>query len=182
MKKTLTLLPLLLIALTLTAFGCQKFGGGVPKIATPGGWTLFTSSNYNFSLAYPDNMEVNDRSAEQQDSTYAGLQGKFFVSLRDTKREAQPTSIALFYAFKDVDYDKFVTSLTASDQSNITIKENIDVTQGGIAMKKIVSTTALGMDKTHYLFQSGDNLIVVSVVLGEEEAFAPEFATLQAAE
>jgi len=182
MKKIFQILPLLLIALTLTAFGCQKFGGGAPKIPTPSGWSLFSATDYKFSFAYPENMEVNDRPDAQQDSSYAGLQGKFFASLRDTKRDAQPTSIALFYAFANSDFDKFTTSLVASDQGNINLKETTDVTQGGIAMKKVVSTTASGMDKTHYLFMNGDNLIVVSVVLGEEEAFAPEFATLQTVE
>lgn len=182
MKKIFRVLPFLFIALILTAFGCQKFGGGTPKIATPSGWSLFTSSNYKISLAYPENMEVNDRAEAQQDSTYAGLQGKFFASLRETKREEQPTSIALFYAFADSDFDKFSASLVASDQGSITIKETTDVTQGGLEMKKIVSTTASGMDKTHYLFQSGGSLIVVSVVLGEEEVFAPVFATLQKVE
>jgi len=174
-----SLSPLLLIALTLTAFGCQKFGGGTPKITAPDGWKTFNSIEYSFSIAYPENMEVQDRLADKQDTTYLNLSGKFFASLRDVKREDGVSSIALFYSFKDLSFDKFSEALVASDTTNVSIKETTDVTQGGIAMKKIVSTTALGADKIHYLFKSGDNLIVASVIIGEEEAFAPEFATMQ---
>lgn len=144
----------------------------------PDGWTTFESVDYGFSVSYPDNMELKERSSDQQDSTYVGLQGKFFLSLRETEREAEPTSLALFYAMKEVDFEKFNEALVASDQENITIKEIVDITQGEIAMKKITSTTAIGMDKTHYLFQQGENLIVISIVLGEEDVFKPVFETL----
>ncbi len=177
MKKLLPFIPLFLFVLLL-GFGCQKFGGGSPKVNVPSNWTTFESVDFGFAVSYPDNMELKERPLDQQDSTYAGLNGKFFLSLRETEREAEPTSLALFYAMKDVDFEKFNQALVASDQGNITIKETADVTQGGLAMKKVISTTAIGMDKTHYLFMSGENLIVVSVVLGEEEAFKPVFETM----
>ena len=175
MKK---IIPLVILTILLTGFGCQKFGGGSPKVNVPDGWTTFESVDYNFAVSYPDNMELKERPLDQQDSTYAGLQGKFFLSLRDTVRDGEATTLALFYAMKDVGFEKFNEALVASDQGNITIKETTDITQGGIAMKKIISTTAMGMDKKHYLFMSGENLIVVSIVLGEEEVFGPVFETM----
>ncbi|MFA6131893.1 MAG: hypothetical protein WC702_02365 [Patescibacteria group bacterium] len=179
MKKILYFLPLVLIALTLTAFGCQKFGGGSPKVHVPSGWTTYSDTAYNFAVSYPDTMELRERPSEDQDSTYAGLNGKFFVSIRDISREGEgPATLALFYAFKNVSVEQFSEALQASDQGNIAIGEITDVTQGGIAMKKMISTTAIGMDKTHYLFQNGEDLIVVSVILGEEEVFKPIFETI----
>jgi hypothetical protein len=124
-------------------------------------------------------MEMKERALDQQDSTYAGLNSKFFASLRDTEREKNPTTLALFYAIKDVDYEKFNEALVASDPEFITIKETSDIDQGGILMKKVVSTTAMEVDKTHYLFMGGDSLIVVSVVLNEEEVFRSVFETMQ---
>ena len=178
MKKIITLIPLLLIALTLTAFGCQKFGGGAPKVNVPDGWTTYQNTEYNFAMSYPDNIEFNQRSTDQLDSTYVGMPAKFFLSIRDIKREEKATTLALFYSFSDMSVEKFSEALVASDPGSITIKETTDVTQGGFAMKKIISTTAMGTDKTHYLFESGDNLIVISIVLAEEEAFRPMFETI----
>lgn len=179
MKKILTFLPLILIALTLTAFGCQKFGGGSPKVNVPSGWTTYTDTAYNFSVSYPDNLELNQRSGESQDSTYIGLNGKFFLSIRDLGRETEKVAtMALFYAFKNVTVEQFTKALQDSDPDNITIRETTDVVQGDISMKKIVSSTAMGVDKTHYLFQNGEDLIVISLILGEDEAFKPIFETI----
>lgn len=179
MKKFFSFFPLVLIVLTLAAFGCQKFGGGSPKVYVPSGWTTYSDTTYDLAVSYPDTVELHQRSSEIQDSTYAGLDGKFFLSIRDLSREGEgPATLALFYAFKNVSVDQFSESLQASDQGNITIKETTDVTQGGIAMKKMISTTAMGVDKTHYLFESGDNLIVISIVLGEDETFKPVFGTI----
>ncbi|HBR80090.1 MAG: hypothetical protein UX09_C0048G0003 [Candidatus Uhrbacteria bacterium GW2011_GWE2_45_35] len=175
MKK---FIPIILFVLLFSGFGCQK----TQSVKVPFGWTNFESVDYNFSLAYPDSMELKERPLDQQDSTYAGLQGKFFLSLRDVEREESSTTLALFYAMKDVDYKKFEDSLVASDPESITIKESTDINQGGIPMKKVVSTTALGEDKIHYLFTSGENLIVISVVLREEETFGPVFETMQVTE
>jgi hypothetical protein len=179
MKKTLRVLPLVLIALVLTAFGCQKFGGASSKVSIPSGWTTYSDATYDFSMSYPETMEINERPSDKQDSTYAGLSGKFFLSLRDISREDEnAATLALFYAFRDVTVEQFSDSLKASDPDNVTIKETTDLVQGGISMKKIISTTALGFDKTHYLFTRGGNLIVVSVVLGEGETFKPVFETI----
>jgi hypothetical protein len=123
-------------------------------------------------------MELKDRAQDQQDSTYANLSGKFFASLREVKREKEPTTLALFYAFKGVTPDQFSESLQASDQGNITIKETSEVIKNGLTMKKVISTTAIGLDKTHYLFVYGEDLVVISVVLGEEEVFQPILDTM----
>lgn len=178
MKKIIVVFFLLVIA----GFGCQKFGGGSPRVHVPNGWTTYSDTTYDFSISYPDNMELRQRSSEIQDSTYAGLQGKFFLSLRDIEREEKPVTIATFYAFKDISVEKFSESLQASDKENITIKEIVDITQGGIAMKKMTNTTAVGIDKVHYLFQDSENLIVIGVILLEETAFAPVFETMQVLE
>lgn len=178
MKKIFQLIPLLLIALTLTAFGCQKFGGGAPKVTVPDGWATYQNPGYGFAMSYPSNVEAKQRSDDQLDITYVGLPAKFFLSVRDTEREDSLTVIAQFYSFSDLSVEKFSEALVASDQGNITIKETADVTQGGIAMKKIVSSTAAGIDKTHYVFKSGNNLIVIGIPLGEDEAFKPLFETV----
>jgi len=86
--------------------------------------------------------------------------------------------MALFYAFKNVTVEQFTKALQDSDPDNITIRETTDVVQGDISMKKIVSSTAMGVDKTHYLFQNGEDLVVISLILGEDEAFKPIFETI----
>lgn len=177
MKKTIAILIFCLLA--ITGFGCQKDNSSNTGVDIPSGWKNFESSDYGFSIAYPNNMEMRARAIEQQDSTYVGLQGNFFASLRDPEREEKPVSIAAFYAFKDLSVEKFIESLQASDPDNITIKETSDLSQGGLAMKKIVNTTALGTDKTHYVFSLNGNLIVISVFLEEDGNFAPLVSTMQ---
>ena len=88
-------------------------------------------------------------------------------------------SVAIMEA-NGVTVDQFSAALLASDPGNITIKETTDLNQNGLAIKKVVNTTAVGADKTHYLFWHGSTLIVVSVILQEDEAFAPVLASLRA--
>jgi hypothetical protein len=103
----------------------------------------------------------------------------FFASLRDTTRSEQPENLAYFYAVDAGTLEVFTTGLEASDPGNITVKEITDVTQGGIQMKKVVSTTALGVDKIHYLFWKDTTLVIISQFLNENEAFAPVFETMK---
>ncbi|MFH1253251.1 MAG: hypothetical protein V1664_02865 [Candidatus Uhrbacteria bacterium] len=178
MSFTKTIFPLLVVGLLFVGFGCQK-NNNQPKVDVPFGWINFESADYGFAVSYPDNFELRSRPLEQQDSSYVGLPGNFFASLRDVKREQNSVTIAAFYAFKDVSVEKFSEALKASDPDNITIKETSDLSQGGLAIKKITSTTAMGTDKIHYVFLSGENLIVISVILDEGPNFEPLLATMR---
>ena len=46
-------------------------------------------------------------------------------------------------------------------------------------MKKVVSTTALGVDKVHYLFVDGTTLVVISQFMNENVAFEPIIQTVR---
>lgn len=177
MSLSKKIISLFILGLLFVGFGCQN--NGASKVEVPRGWTTFESADYDFALSYPDNYEFRSRPIDQQDSSYVGLSGNFFASLRDIKREKDPVTLAAFYSFKGINVDDFSAALQVSDPDNITIKETSDLSQGGLAMKKIVNTTAMGVDKTHYLFLRDKNLIVVSVFLSEEENFAPVFATMR---
>lgn len=145
----------------------------------PAGWTAYENREYGFSLAYPNNLELRSRPGEDQETVYLGLPVKFFASLRDTARGKEPENIAYFYAAENVTLEQFQGALAASNAPNTTIKETTDVSQGGLAMKKVVSTTAMEIDKIHYLFWQDSTLIIFSQFLQEEEAFAKVFQTLQ---
>jgi hypothetical protein len=164
----------------LVAVGAGCFGQPPVEEASPtDGWNTYLNTEYGFGFDHPTNFEVHSRPTEQRPDAYVGLDVSFFASLRDTARGEKTENVAHFYAAKDVELEAFTAALTASDPGNITIKETTDIDVGGVAMTKIVSTTALGIDKTHYLYRRVDTLIIISVILSEEEAFAPVLETFR---
>ncbi len=167
-----------LCVLAVVGFGCVK---DTPTVTAPSyeGWIAYENTDYGFALAYPTNLELRTRPAELQDTEYVGLPVKFFASLRDTTRSEKAENLAYFYAAEGVTLEAFTTALAASDPGNIVVKETSDLSQGGLSMKKIISTTALGADKVHYLFWKDSTLVIISQFLGEDEAFAPVFETLK---
>ncbi len=148
--------------------------------AAPVAMTHYADADHGFAFDYPSVWNLNERATDLQDNNYLGLTSKFFLSLADPTTETKPETIARFYAADGVTADQFTAALLASDPGNVTIKETTDVNQNGLAMKKVVSTTASGYDKTHYLFYHGETLVIISVILQEDEHFAPVFASLSA--
>jgi hypothetical protein len=167
-----------LLLVPVLGMGCVGAG------QSPTGETVVTdntykNAQYGFSFAYPTSVEVHVREDSLRPSVYLGLDVDFFASVRDTVREEKPVNLAYFYDAKDLTTDAFTTALTASDAS-ISVKSTEDVTINAIPLTKIVSTTAVGVDKTHYLFTASDgSTIIVSVFLYEEEYFQPIFDTLR---
>lgn len=141
----------------------------------------YENAEYGFALEYPvPQMEVRERPAEEQDTTYVGKPVKFFASLRDLKREDKPVSITYFYAFDGVTFEQFTEALVATDPANVKIVETTDVEKGGLKMKKVVSTTAIGDNKIHYVWTKDAKLIVASQFLNEDAAFGPVLETFKA--
>lgn len=144
--------------------------------------TTYTSDAYGFSIDYPSNMEMKVRPPETQGTSYQGIPAMFFVSLRDTVREAEPVSIAYFYAAENLTVEAFEAALVAFDPPNVSVISKETYTQGGLTITRITSTTAMGENKTHYLFPNGSNMIIVSQMMLEDEAFTPVLKTLRQAE
>ena len=139
----------------------------------------YQNTEFGFAFDYPTSREAKSREPDVQDSSFLDLDAKFFLSLRDTTREEKPVTVARVYSIESVSLEQYTIALEASDPGNITVKETSDLTQGGLAMKKIVNTTAIGIDKTQYLFWKDSTLVVIEVILQEEPAFDPVFATLR---
>ena len=178
-------LAIILASLALVGAGC--FGGQEEETLEKNlvfefDGTTYTSDTYGFSIDYPTNMEMKVRPPENQDTSYLGLPMKFFVSLRDTVREADPLSIAYFYAAENLTLEAFEAALVASDPPNISVSAKETYTQGGLTITKVTSTTAMGENKLHYLFPSGTSMIIVSQIMLEDEAFDPIIQTLRQAE
>lgn len=152
-------------------------GPGV--FTVPADQQAYTDADHGFAIDYPKTWNLNTRSTDVQDSDYLGLKTKFFISIADPTKSDKPETIARFYAADGVTVDQFTSALLASDPGNITIKETTDVTENGLPMKKIVNTTASGVDKTQYVFLHDQTLVIVSVILQQDDAFAPLLASMR---
>lgn len=166
----------LLIALSLVAlagFGCAK--GPVATNESPSA----VANDYGIEMTLPDGVEMRAREDKNRATEYLGLEADFFASLRDTVRDEKATNLAYFYAVSKISADDFKAALEASNATGAVKAKSIeDVTVNGIAMKKVTSTTEMGEDKVHYLFDAKDKTIIVSRFIGEETEFEPVFATL----
>lgn len=170
----------LLIALSivvLAGFGCAK----APVTNGPsadGSWP-YVNNDYGLQMTLPTGVEVRTREAENRKSDYLGFDADHFASLRDTVRDEKATNLAYFYAVPKLSADDFAKALEASNATGAVKAKSIEnVTINGIAMKKITSTTEMGEDKIHYLFEVKDSTIIVSQFIGEEAKFDPIFATI----
>jgi hypothetical protein len=172
----------LLIALTivvLAGFGCTKAPAAETGGPSADGSWPYMNADYGFQMTLPPGVEMRQREEENRPMKYLGLDADFFASLRDVERESKATNLAFFYAMPTMSTEDFAKALEASDATgDVKVTSTEDVTINGIAMKKVTSTTEMGEDKVHYLFEAKDKTIVVSRFLNEEVAFEPIFATI----
>lgn len=173
MKKLLTILSILAVA----GFGCAK-GPVADGSSADGSWP-YINNDYGLQMNLPTGVEVRSRQDGSPLTKYLGFDADHFASLRDTVRDAKATNLAYFYAVPKLSPDDFAKALEASNAAGAVKAKSIeDVTTNGIAMKKITSTTEMGEDKIHYLFDLKDKTIIVSQFIGEEKEFDPIFATI----
>lgn len=114
--------------------------------------------------------EMRVRGDAVRESSYVGLPVDFFASLRDLVRDAKPTNIAYFYAAKDMTVASFSEALVASGEG-IEIVSTEQTKLGSLEATKIESTTQAGEPKYHYLVPVKDAMLIVSVFIGESDAF-----------
>lgn len=169
MKKFLLVLSIFAVA----GFGCANGPGGTDGIGP------YVNSDYGISMTLPTDVEVRTREDENRPTKYLGLDADFFASMRDTVRDEKATNLAYFYAVSKLSADDFAKALEASNAAGAVKAKSIeDVTINGILMRKVTSTTEMGEDKIHYLFDAKDKTIIVSQFIGEEKEFDPIFATI----
>ncbi|NBS41899.1 hypothetical protein EBS80_04565 [bacterium] len=172
MKKLLATLTLL----SLVGFGCIVDKAPVPVASD----TTYVNAQYGFSLDHTKDVEMKDRDEKNRATKYLGLDVDFFTSIRDTVREAKPVNLAFVYAAPGLTADAFSAALVASDPTGaVTVKLAEDVAMGDVTMKKITSTTQVGTDKIHYLWDDHGTTIVFSVFIGENAEFDAILGTLK---
>ncbi len=174
MKKLLIAAALL----ALVGFGCAKVPTAMSD-AIPEGGKAYENAQYGISLALPKDVEMRQREDAVRTAKYLGLDVDFFASLRDTVREEKAVNLAFFYAVSKMSTDEFAKALEASGTNGaVKVKSTEDLTINGVAMKRITSTTEMGEDKVHYLFDAKDSTIIVSEFIGENEEFEPILGTI----
>jgi len=174
MKRLLIAFAILAVA----GFGCVSKQNQEAAVVDPNA-TRYENAQYGFSFAYPSNLEVRQREENIRATPYLGIDADFFISLRDTVRDTKPTNIAWFYAAPGLTADAFTAALVASNPNGaVQVKSVEDVTVNGLDMKKVTSTTEMGDDKTHYLFERNGSLVIVSVFLQEDAAWSEVLATM----
>ena len=156
----------------LFGFGCAKAPESTPVVLK-----TYSNEQYGIIFDYPENMETKDRT-ESRMMKYAGLDVDFFASLRDIKREVKATNIAAIYAAKALTTDQFVTALGTLG-ANAQIKNTQTEVYHGLTVKKIVTSTDIGSDKTYYVLERNGNLVIFSVFLGQETFFESVLQTLR---
>lgn len=177
----------LLLSFLLLGAGCPRFYQTNPvseTIKPDFEASLYTNTDYGFGFYYPSSMDVKPRPAEEWQTEYLGLSADFFLSVRSSKQSSDDLeNLLFFYATKEsVDVDQFLEALTSSDPVSIQILETEEIKQGGLILTKVISTTASGMDKIHYLFSQKDRLIILSEFLLQEEQTIPLISTLHLVE
>ncbi len=174
MKKLLSSLALV----ALVGFGCAS-SAPAPTASSD---AHYVNQEFGFTLDHSEAIEIRDREAENRADDYLGLTVDFFASVRNVTREEKPVSLAFFYAVPGLSVEEFTSALEASDPNGavkVIAEEDVDVTNGGVAMKKITSTTQMGTDKIHYLWDHDGTTIIASVIIGEGTEFDPILATLK---
>ena len=177
MKKFTPILVVLAVAAIVAAI---FFFQPKPAPVSVPDTNVYQNEQYAFGFTYPKNMEVRIREEENRQTDYLGFPVDFFISLRDIEREDKPVNIAMFYAAQGLTVDAFKAALEASDPVSVTVTATEDVDVNGLKATKVTSTTAVGIDKTHYLFDRNGQTVVVSVILQEVSTFQPIFDSLKA--
>lgn len=166
-----------LALVSLVGFGCVVNEVPAPAASTT---TMYVNQQYGFTLEHSQDVEAKDREEKNRATKYLGLDVDFFVSIRNMVRDEKPSSLAFAYAVPGLTVDAFTAALVASDPTGAVAVTSVeDVTEGAVTMKKITSTTQVGSDKIHYLWDDRGTTIVFSVFIGEDVEFDPILATLK---
>lgn len=145
---------------------------------------IYQSENYGFLFDYPKNIEVEERPLFQQQTMYLNIPVQFFLSIKQPSKEISETTENIFYLYVTeniADIQTFQEQLEASDPENIQVLSTEHIEQNGLALTKIISTTALGVEKTHYLFWQENTLIIFSQFLHQEDIGQQIISTLRQA-
>lgn len=170
------------LLISLCVLGLVGWGCPSPAPATPGEKVeAYTNAQYGFVFDYPvERMEVRDRpDDENRRSPYVGIDTDFFMSVRDLTPKANGAFINIvnFHAVKDLEVAAFVRALDKEPGVEIVSEESVTMGQG--PMTKIVSTTQAGIDKYHYLFETKDSIVVISIALAEQSNFESVLQTFR---
>lgn len=172
-------LAILIGALALMGAGCAS----APEAAFEG--NAYENTEFHFAFDYPLDHDVHVRPTETRPRDYLGEERDFFLSLRDLEREGEnaPLSIAFFYSVPNMTAEDIKTAVIDSGIST-EIKEESTQVLNGITFTKIVSDTQLSddeitVDKVHYLFGEGEDAILISIFIGEDDGFQPMLQTFR---
>lgn len=169
----------LLASMTLFGFGCAKSNSSSAIPPLQQGWKTYQNASYGFALDYGPKMQLNDRALEMQASTYLGLPVSFFTALTDAGQGQEIESVAFFYAMNSLTKEAFIQALISSDPEYVKVLETTEINQGGLALTKIVSSTANGEKKNHYLYFKDGTTVIISQFLLQDDVFNSVFKTLR---
>lgn len=168
MKK----LALALSALALVGAGCQ-WGNVEPAFEG----LAYENSEYSFAFDYPNTMDVRSREESVQPYQYLGLDVKFFASVRDMVKDTAPANVAFLFAAPRLTADEFYQKLEESGAGDIQGPKAVKA--DGLTLHKFTNSTDFGLDKHHYLFDRGEETVIISVFIGEHELFEPLIPTFR---
>ncbi|MBU0646075.1 hypothetical protein KJ611_01185 [Patescibacteria group bacterium] len=170
MKK----LIIVLSVLALIGAGCN-WGKSEPAFVG----TAYENSEYSFAFDYPETMDVHSRDPGLQPYKYLGMDVQFFASVRDVVKDAQPTNLAFLLASPRLTADDFRAKLEASGAADLQEVETVKIND--LTMYKFTNATAMDPEimKYHYLFDRGDQTIIISVFVGEFGPFEPVLSTFR---
>ncbi|PJA47300.1 hypothetical protein CO172_02210 [Candidatus Uhrbacteria bacterium CG_4_9_14_3_um_filter_36_7] len=142
---------------------------------------VYKDPTYKFVLEYPSGIEIKPRPSEFHKTDYLGIPVDFFLSIRDYRQgtEAPENIFYVYSADSNLTTDTFINALIASDPSSISILNQELIEQGKLTITKIVSTTASGVEKRHYLFSINQSVIIFSEFLHQQEVADVLIASMQ---
>lgn len=164
--------------LVLTGAGCHNLSTTYdPEFET----TPYFNEEFGFAFDHTADYDINERAQEHRPFSYIGLDVDFFASLRNLVIASSPESVAYLYAAPGLTVEQFVNALEASDDLTEVVSSETTKTND-LQVTEVVSTTQAETNKSHFVFDRGGTLIIISKFLHTDEYVDPIVDTLRVSE
>ena len=174
-------IAIFLLALILVGQGCAQNSSSRTRANVPDSWSQYTNQELGFEFYYPPSTAVQERDAQNRpNANFAGIEGLVIASLQEISRSENAETYAFVYLLEDTDLDALRAATNAQGEGfEITGEEAF--MQAGLNVIAITNMTPIGREKTTYVLDVPEGLIVFSVFLGEQETFEEVLGTLGSA-
>jgi len=176
------LLSVILVSfLVVTGFGCAEQDSGNQAVLQST-WEMYENEAHGFAMQYPGKYIFREKE-EGTTTDYFGEEMTFLFSISDPSQSTGDSTALLYVFYKEGWEIQDLKTLVADGYEGEVVEFVVEeeLRQGGMDLVRLENTTVMvDTNKTHYVEERKEGLLIFSPFLFQEELFEEMLETLRA--